>query len=742
LGTPSGQAQHGHCAVSASLIALSVVALAGLGTALGQAPRRDQAPRVTAGATTAPITLDGVADEVAWQSAGVIADLVQQAPHPGAPTPYRTEVRFLVAADALYVAFDCRDPAPERIAVHTMQRDGEMDGDDTVALVLDTFGDSSRGYALQVNAAGARADGLVISAEEIADDWDGIWDARAVRTAVGWSAEVVLPSRTIRFASGLDEWGLNVERFVPRDRTTLRWSGISLDAGFADMQRTGVLAGVAGLRQGLGLSIVPYGLVRYEDDREAAQASISADLGGDLSYSFTPQLTGVISFNTDFAETEVDTRQINLTRFPLFYPEKRGFFLEGSDQFQFGTGLGSSFVPFFSRRMGLYAGQQAPIVAGVKVIGRAGRWGLGLVDVLTDDIAAAPGSNLFAGRLTYDVDERLRVGAIATDGDPDGIHDNTLAGVDAIWRTSTFGGDKNFVASAWAAGVGGDVSDGQRHGWGLKLDYPNDLWDVYAGVREFGDALDPALGFLPRRGVRMYNVGGAFQPRPQSGWWSTWIRQFFFELETSLVSDLDGGTESWRVFTAPFNARTHAGEHLEANWAPQFERLLEPFEIADGVVIPAGDYRFDRFRIEVESSEHRPWRAEVTVWFGTFYTGTLEQWEALVAYTTPSGRLQLELAAENDFGRLPEGDFIARVVETRVVYSFNPDLVLSAYGQYDSESEEVGLNTRLRWTITPGTDLYVVWNRGWQRPVPVSGWSRLETLSDQAVVKLRYTWRP
>ncbi|MBI4914904.1 MAG: carbohydrate binding family 9 domain-containing protein [Acidobacteria bacterium] len=730
------------CASGSLVTAFAAALLLGAAAAAGPLAGDAARPRVTAGSASGPISLDGVANEAAWQSAGVIADLVQQAPRPGEPTPYRTEVRFLATADALYVAFDCRDPAPERIAVHTMQRDGEMDGDDTVALVLDTFGDSSRGYALQVNAAGARADGLVISAEEVADDWDGIWDARAVRTAAGWSAEIVLPSRTIRFAAGLDEWGFNVQRFVPRDRTTLRWSGVSLDADFADMQRTGVLAGVAGLRQGLGLSIVPYGLVRYEDDRESAQSSVTADIGGDLSYSFTPQLTGVISVNTDFAETEADTRQINLTRFPLFYPEKRGFFLEGSDQFQFGASLGSSFVPFFSRRMGLYAGQQAPIVAGAKVIGRAGRWGLGIVDVLTDDIEAAPGSNLFAGRLTYDVDEHLRLGAIATDGDPDGIHDNSLAGVDVLWRTATLGGDKNFVASAWAAGAGGDVGEGQRQGWGFKLDYPNDLWDVNASVREFGDALDPALGFLPRSGVRMYSLWGAFQPRPQAGWWSTWIRQFFFELEPSLVSSLDGGTESWRVFTAPFNARTHSGEHLEANWAPQFERLGEPFEIANGVVIPAGDYRFDRFRVEVQSSEHRPWRVEATVWFGTFYTGTLEQWEALVAYTTPSGHLQLELAAENDFGHLPEGDFIARVVEARVVYSFNPDLVLSGYGQYDSESEEVGLNTRLRWTITPGTDLFVVWNRGWQRPVPVSGWSRLETLGDQAVVKLRYTWRP
>jgi hypothetical protein len=739
---PLGSRRPWQRSIGARLIALLLAALGAAAPVAGQEPHRGPAPRVTAAAATAPITLDGVADEAAWQSAGVIADLVQQAPRPGEPTRYRTEVRFLVAEDALYVAVICDDPEPDRIAIHTMQRDGDMEGDDTVALVLDTFADRYRGYAVQVNAAGARADGLVITAEEISDDWDGIWDAAAAHTATGWSAEIVVPSRTLRFAAGADEWGMNVQRFVPRDRTTLRWSGISLDADFADMKRAGTLAGVGGLRQGLGVSIVPYGLVRYEDDRETGDSSVTGDAGGEVSYGFTPQLTGVVTVNTDFAETEADTRQINLTRFPLFYPEKRGFFLEGSDQFQFGAGLGSSFVPFFSRRMGLYAGEPAPILAGVKVIGRAGRWGLGVVDVVTGDLPAAPGSNLFAGRVTYDVDDHLRIGAIATDGDPDGVHDNTLGGLDAVWRTATLGGDKNFAVSAWAARSGGDVGDGQRHGWGLKVDYPNDLWDLYATVREFGDALEPALGFLPRRGVRMINVGGAFQPRPRTGWWSTWIRQFFFELEPSLVSDLDGGTESWRVFTAPFNARTHSGEHLEANWAPQFERLDEPFEIADGVIIPAGDYTFHRFRVEAESSEHRPLRLAATVWFGGFYSGTLEQVEATIAYTTPSGRLQVELAAENDFGHLPEGDFTVRAVETRVVYAFSPDLVLSAYGQYDSESRNMGLNTRLRWTLTPGTDLYVVWNRGWRRPLAEDGWSGLETLGDQAVVKLRWTWRP
>ncbi len=723
----------------ATLILSITLALALVSPGLAAVP----AQQVTAGQAAGPVRLDGLLDEPAWREAGVIADLTQQSPRPGEPAPYRTEGRILADADTVYFGFTCVDPEPSGIAVHTMLRDGDMTGDDTVAIVLDTFGDRTTGYYFRVNAAGARQDGLITDPQSYSLDWDGIWNAAVGRTPTGWTAEIAIPSRSLRFAPGAVAWGLNVERWVPRVRTTLRWSSISLDASLTDMRRAGELAGVGALRQGRGLSIAPYGLVRSEQDLQAGTATATGDTGLDVSYSLAPQLSGVLTVNTDFAETEADTRQINLTRFALFFPEKRAFFLDGSNQFDFGLGLGEEFVPFFTRRIGLAQGQRVPIDAGAKLVGREGRWGIGALAVRQSSTADVPGTDLFAGRFTYDAGEHLRLGMIATDGNPTGAGANRLVGLDAIWRTSTFLRDKNLQLGAWGVRSDGDVGPGKRTGWGVRVDYPNDLWDASVTIKELGDALDPALGFLPRPGTRWLQYYSAYQPRPQSGWWATWIRQFFFETELEYVQGLDRQTESWTVFVAPFNVRTQSGEHLEANWSPHFEHLDEPFEISNGVVIPSGDYDFTRYRIELNSSLHRQWQLSGLVWFGGFYGGRLEQWSTSVAYTTPSGRLQTSLAAENDFGHLPQGSFAERLWQLKTVWAFTTDLLLSAYAQYDSTSSNLGLNTRLRWTIIPGTDLYVVWNYGWEHPIDEEErWGTLRPVGDQAIVKLRYTWRP
>jgi hypothetical protein len=703
----------------------------------------DGAPRVTACRAGGPIRVDGALDEPAWRDAGVIADLTQQSPKPGEPTLFRTEIRVLADADTIYLGFACIDPEPAKIAIHTMLRDGDMTGDDSVAVVLDTFGDRTTGYYFRLNAAGARQDGLITDPQSYSLDWDGIWDSAARRTPSGWTAEIAIPSRSLRFATGAGTWGLNVERWIPRIRTMLRWSSISLDAYLPDMRRAGELAGVGELRQGRGLSIAPYGLVRSEQDLRGGTSQVQGAAGLDVSYGLTPQLSGVVTVNTDFAETEADTRQINLTRFELFFPEKRTFFLDGSNQFEFGLGLGEQFVPFFSRRVGLYLNQKIPIDGGLKLVGRQGRWGIGVLAVRQGNTALTESTDLFVGRFTYDADEHLRLGVIATDGDPSARSSNRLAGLDAIWRTATFRHDKNLQLGAWAASSGGDVGPGKKTGWGVKVDYPNDLWDVGLALKEFGDALDPAMGFLPRPGTRWLQSYSAYQPRPQTGWWATWIRQFFFETELEYVQGLDRQTQSWTVFVAPFNVRTHSGEHLEANWSPQFEHLSEPFEVAQGVVIPAGDYHFTRYRVELNSSLHRPWQLSGRVWFGGFYDGRLDEWNTSAAYTIPSGRLQISLTAENDFGYLPQGDFALRLWQLKTVYAFTPDLVLSAYAQFDSDSSNLGVNTRLRWTIVPGTDLYVVWDHGWEHPLDEGErWTALRPIADQAIVKLRYTWRP
>jgi hypothetical protein len=722
-------------ASSAAILALvSAIARA-------QAPAPSEAPTTGVATFVGVIRLDGVLDEPAWKEAGVIADLVQQSPKPGEPTPFRTEVRILGDKSYLYFGITCTDPDPARIAIHTMQRDGNMRGDDTISIVLDTFHDHRTGYLFEINAAGVRRDGLISdpNAESPSLDWDGIWDAATRRTATGWTAEIVLPAQTLRFKRSTGQWGFNIERYVAREQLTLRWSGTTLDSNLLDMRRAGNLDGVCCLDQGWGLTVSPYVLGRYETDHVTDHGVTKGQAGLDVGYHLSSQLDAVLTVNPDFAEVEADSRQVNLTRFALFFPEKRPFFTDGSTFFDFGLDLQDTFIPFYSRTVGLYNDRIVPITAGLKVVGREGPWGVGALDVQTRDTYGVPATNMAAGRFTYDVNQNLRVGAIGTNGDPDGRSNNSLAGVDAVWQTASFHGDKNLGFGLWGTRSFGDVGSGDRNGFGFKAQYPNDLWNLQLSFKQFGDSLEPALGYLPRPGTRQYTSYVAYQPRPDGGMFSG-VRQFFFEINPVLVTDLHGETQSFRVFMAPLNFQTQAGDHYEANYAPEYQRLTEPFEITPGVVIPTGTYRFHRFRLQAESSDSRPFSAGATVWLGGFYDGNLTQVEGFVKWTEGSGHLQLAFNLENDYGDLPEGNFFFRLWQLKTVYAFNPNLLLSAFFQYDSESRDLGMNARLRWTIKPGSDLFVVWNKGWKHPISPETPGLLVDDADQIIVKLRWTF--
>ncbi len=694
--------------------------------------------------TAASIALDGRLDELEWRDAPVLK-LVQQSPRSGQPAPYETEVRVIITGYWIYFGFVCRDPEPDRIAIHTMRRDDSMDGDDTVALVLDTYGDGKTGYWFRVNAAGARADGLIADPEHPSYDWDGIWDARTVRTEDGWSAEIAIPSRTLSFSAGLKQWGLNAERTIPRDRTVMRWASPTLDAFLYDLSRAGSLSGVEQLQQGRGLEFSPYSIGRMKNFFSSSPRAWQGAFGGDFTWKITPQLVTVFTANTDFAETEADARQINLTRFPLFFPEKRSFFLEGANQYEFGLGLGGQFIPFFSRRIGLLGGEQIPIDGGAKLNGRVGRWNLAMLDVQTRETATSagivPATNLMAGRISYDVTSKLRVGTIFTNGDPQGLRRKSLAGVDAVWRTSTFRGNKNLLVGGWTAMSSGDLQPGRRTGWGARVDYPNDFLDCAASVNDYGVALNPALGFLPRPGVRQTELRCTLQPRPSKTGVFRAVRQQFFENEFTLVKNHLGITESWNYFMAPLNFQLESGDRVEFNWNPQYEFLAAKFEIAPGVIIPPGSYRFTRWRVEAQTSTHRRLQAGSTTWFGSFYDGDLTQWEDYVKWTSSKGRLQFGLSTENDFGHLKQGNFVQRLWQLQSAYAWSPNLVLSSFIQYDTASQNLGANTRLRWTLKPGNDLFVVWNRGWQKLILDPRELSLIPDNELLAVKLRWTFR-
>ena len=515
------------------------------------------------------------------------------------------------------------------------------------------------------------------------------------------------------------------------------------------MENTGVtmeaaiLEGIGGVRHGLGFTFRPYGILSGDRDSVAGTADSALDGGFDLYKNFTPNFVGAFSYNTDFAETEVDQRRINLTRFPLYFPEKRTFFLEGSEIFNFGGG-GESFSPFFSRRIGLYGGSRVPVFFGTKFFGKLGDTSLSVLDVKTRAVTgepislSLPSENYFAARVYQNILAESKIGLIFTSGSPAG-EKNTLAGLDFTYKTSRFMGSQNFTAGGWGVYNWNTAKTGNHSAYGLRLDYPNDLWDINANYSYYGDALDPGLGFLARGNVQSFNLSFAYQPRPEKGLIGELVRQFFYELQFTFFWDLRGNLETRRIFTAPVNLRTESGEHIEFNVIPNRDMLPYDFEIAPGVVLPRGPYDFTSYRAEFNSATFRPWAVDVSWRFGPFYSGRYDDLSIGFGFKF-KGYATLALNAELVRGRLPEGNFNENVYQLKADFFFSPDLGLMSYIQYDDVSKTLGANVRFRWQISPGNEIFLVYTKNWERRWDPE--SRFVPLGDRGVFKITLSVRP
>ncbi len=703
----------------ASCLAASAQPPAAPGPALAAAPG-DARPSVGTGALDGSIRLDGRLDEAAWQGAPLIDNLTMSEPTPGAAPAGRTIVRVLAGRKAIVIGVRCEDPDAAGIVSFTKARDGSLQNEDHVALVLDTFRDGRSGYLFAVNPGGARYDALVSPGGETADpNWDGLWEAATARDAGGWSAEIRIPVSTLAFGKGLSAWYFNVERRVQRLQEVDRWSGWSRDYKVTQTSHAGELSGLPEFDLGVGLTVRPAvttGAGVPEPDADV-EASFQPSL--DVTQRLGSNLLGSLTVNTDFAETEVDTRRTNLTRFPLFFPEKRTFFLEGSDIFAFGLGLGTELLPYYSRRIGLVAGREVPILAGGKVNGRVSGTNIGAQIVRTRDVdLLAPDATMGVVRVKQNVLPRGRTGS-------------WLLGGDATYQTSRLKGDKNFLVGLWGVAMGRDDVGADANAYGVTVDYPNDLWDTVVKYWRVGRDFDPSLGFVARPGVHAYVFNTEYMPRPD--FWN--IRQMFFEFRNSLVTDLEGQWESYRIWVAPVNWRFESGDRVEVNWVPTGEHLTRPFAVSPGVVIPPGSYHWTRYRLEGQSASKRRFSTQLTWWFGGFYEGTLHQVIWAAAWN-PAPLVTVELSGEYDAGRLDAGDFDTTVAGARLRLNLSPDLTLSSYVQYDTLSQSVGTNTRLRWTIRSAGDLFVIYNHN------VRDYSdRWQLDSNQLLVKFQYAFR-
>lgn len=693
-----------------------------------------QRPVLRVGSLNGQIRLDGVLSEPEWFQADSIANLTMVEPEEGATPSWRTCVRVLADSKALYVGVRCYDPQPHQIVAFSRNRDVNLRHEDYIALVLDTFNDGRMGYIFKVNPLGARYDALVMRrGEDENSNWDTIWEAAAQIDSLGWSLEVRIPVKSLSFQKGSRYWGFNVQRRIQRFQETDRWSGASRDYEFGQTSHAGKLIGLPEFDFGLGLTFRPSAIGGLGVPAAEADMEYRRDASLDITQRFGPNMEASLTLNTDFAETEVDARQTNLTRFPLFFPEKRTFFLRDADIFEFGLGLRHDVIPFFSRRIGLYQGQQVPIDAGLKINGRVGDTNLGALVVRTRRIKGlVPDANMGVVRVKQNVLRESSMGIIATFGDPSGLSGCWLVGADFTYQTSRFMGNKNFLVGVWGLLTNRPDLRGDESAAGIKIDYPNDLWDIAFTYKRIGDAFRPSLGFVPRTGVQIFRLSVNYCPRPD---WAL-VRQMFHEFVPYLVTNLKGEWESYRVFMAPVNWRLESGDRFEFNVVPQGENLPAPFEIAEGVVIPAGPYHWVRYRLEGGLASKRRISGQLTWWFGGFYTGWLDQVE-LSLYVKPSPIFILQINGEVNTGRLREGNFTQRLYAIRLLLMPSPDLQISSFIQYDNESNTLGANTRLRWTFSPEGDLFIVYNHNLLR----SSLDRWRRESYQLLVKVQYALR-
>jgi hypothetical protein len=701
-------------------------------------------PRARVVRTAERIRVDGVLDEAVWRTNQPIGPFTQAEPDEGQPPREPTDVWLAYDDRALYIAVRSHDREPGKIFTTTKARDARPFDDDSLEIVIDTFLDRRNGYYFQLNAAGSLSDGRIVENRLTDVSWDGIWDARTRIDADGWVAEIEIPFKTLSFKPDSTSWGFNIERTIARYNEESRWAGAVLDSTIHAVSRGGVIEGLEGLTQGIGLDVKPYGLAGVNKDvTRADQVKPTYGAGVDAFYRITANLLSSTTVNTDFAETEVDTRQVNLTRFPTLYPEKRAFFVEEAGVFQFGLPASSaSLIPFFSRRIGLVAGRTVPILVGEKLTGKAGRLEMGFLDVATRDsetdagAVEVPGQNFVVGRVKYSLGGRQSyVGAIFTNGEPTGTTDGTTYGADMSIATSNFlGNRKNFDLTLYGLKTKTPGWDSRDYSYGAQARYPNDRINLSYLWQDIGENFDPKLGYVRRRGVAVNSALAQYRPRPKN---NRYIRQVTFGLGfDDYFNNVRRATESRSYSVSPFGLLLHGGEKVSYAITHEFERLFEPFRIHPGITIPTGDYSHLRHAVSLSGPTNKVISYSLGFDTGGFYSGSSDQIVASLTWKK-SASLTTSVEFRQYWVRLAEGDFDTTLALVRLNLFFTPKVSLTNFVQYDTDSENIGLQSRLRWILKAGQEMYVVFNHQWQE----DALDRFRTLSSDFRAKVNYTVR-
>lgn len=732
-------------------VELSLLAGLCLASVAAAAERPAQAPTLEAlPLGDERIVVDGILDEPAWQKAERIEDFWQRDPDEGKPATERTEVRVAYSSTILYVAVRAYHADPSTIVAKEMERDAPLHRDDSVALLFDTFHDRRNAYSFETNPNGARKDVLIADeGRDINPQWDGVWTVACRRDDEGWTAEFAVPFSTLRFDRNQTTWGFNVRRMIRHRDEEVHWAAIGRDVG-SDARDLTLYAlyrvSLAGELKGLGrpersrqLAIKPFSVGRVTERRDS-DASTRVDTGLDVKWGVSRALLLDLTYNTDFAEVEVDQQQFNLTRFSLFFPEKREFFLENSGIFEFGLPVRDPMEPalmklFFSRRIGLDAGREVPMEGGVRLTGRAAGWNVGLLGALTEDSRSngAPGSGLpettFAvARAKRNIGRRSGLGVLYTDRNASGAGRNRTLGIDVDFKPNDRIDVAAFIAQSDDDSVAGDD---WAAGYSVGLATRSLRASVEHSITSAGFV--PGTGFLLRGNYERINPLVRWRPRVNR----FGILNWFMEAELDyLERQSTGELESRFLTVALLGLRTVHDDAGSLNWVSETERLFEPFEIQPGIVIPPGVYSFDSLRLGGRSNESRAVGISGRLQSGDFFGGRKDQ-ASVTLRVRPSRFIKTETSINGADVELPQGDFTTTIVGQRLDLAWSPDLRFNAFLQYNDSAELLAANLRFNWIYRPGADLFIVFNQNWDAPTL----GQRQRRDRQLVVKFTYLFQ-
>jgi hypothetical protein len=678
----------------------------------------EAAPRPRAAATraTTPIVLDGVLDEAAWGAAPVLSGFVQSRPDPGLPSTEDTEVRILYDDANLYVGVELLDREPDKLIIPSLEQDFESGNSDIFGITLDTFLDRRNAFMFLVNPKGAvkEAQDFDDSRQENAA-WEGIFEVRTRVHEGGWTVEWAIPFTTLRFDPHKDpqDWGMNLMRRIRRKNEESYWAPLDQRDRIHKMSKAGTLAGLRGLRSGRNLVVKPYVVAaRAEGGADGGAEGGSTDGGIDLKYGVTPRVTLDLTWRTDFSQVEVDQERVNLTRFSLFFPERRDFFTENSGVFSFGDiternyRSGSSlsdFTLFHSRRIGLDGnGQEVPIVGGGRLTGRAAGLEIGALDMQTRAARGLPEENFAVLRAKRTVEGV---------GDFGGIFVNRQATDGSGSFNRTYGAEANLAPhrylriDSYLAKVDDATATGSDWAGRVWVGWRDPFWNVAASVKQVGDGFVPRVGFVRRRGVRQEYGTLGVHVRPVSIGWLNEVNPF---AEVDYTTDLDGRLLS-RSWSASVDVSYRDGGSLGFDLIDDFERLDEPFAVRPGAVVPVGDYDFRTARVSAGTSAGRPLWARVGLANGGFYGGRRTSL-SLSGQWRVDYHLAFDFAAERNEVSIPGAeDFAANVYGLRATFAASTRFFTSAFVQYNALTEEVVTNVRVDYIHAPLSDLFLVY---------------------------------